>query len=59
MKNYIRPNAEIAKFDVEDIISSSGVIVDANSLTGANAEMYKVYQDNSVAKNTNISVFTW
>ena len=50
---------EIARFSVEDVITSSGLIVNADSLTGANAEMYEVYQNNSAAKNTNISVFTW
>ena len=59
MRNYTRPNVEVTKFDVADIITSSGVIVSATDLTGANAEMYEVYQKNSAAQNTNISVFTW
>ena len=59
MKKYTKISVTIQKFDVEDIITSSGVIVSADELTGASAEMYEVYQNNSAAKNTNISVFTW
>jgi hypothetical protein len=59
MKKYTRPNMEIAKFSVEDVITSSGLIVSANELTGANAEMYEVYKANSSVANTNVSVFTW
>lgn len=59
MKKYTKISVTIQKFDVEDIITSSGVIVSAGELTGASAEMYEVYQNNSAAKNTNISVFTW
>ena len=59
MKKYTKISVTIQKFDVEDIITSSGVIVSAGELTGASAEMYAVYQNNSAAKNTNISVFTW
>ena len=50
---------EIAKFSVEDVITSSGLIVNADSLTGANAEMYEVYKANSSAGSTNVTVFTW
>ena len=59
MKKYTRPNMEIAKFSVEDVITSSGLIVSAGELTGANAEMYEVYKSNSAVGNTNVSVFTW
>ena len=59
MKKYTRPDATSIKFDVVDVITSSGVIVNSDALTGASAEMYEVYQKNSTAKNTNISVFTW
>lgn len=59
MKKYTKINVTITKFDVEDIITSSGVIVSSGELTGANAEMYEVYQKNSAAQNTNVSVFTW
>ena len=50
---------EIAKFSAEDVITSSGLIVNSNELTGANAEMYEVYKANSSAGNTNVTVFTW
>ena len=59
MKKYTRPNAEFVTFLVEDVITQSGTIVDATDLTGKDADMYQVYVENSSAKNTNISVFTW
>lgn len=59
MKKYEKINVTITKFNVEDIITASGVIVSADGLTGANAEMYEVYKQNSAAGNTNVSVFTW
>ena len=59
MKNYSRPNMEVISFDIEDIITVSGQIVNAADLTGEDYNMYKVYQQNSGAQNTNISVFTW
>ena len=57
-KKYTKPNVEFTTFSVEDIITQSGLIVSADSLSGASAEMYQVYTNNSAAKNTNISVFT-
>ncbi len=59
MKRYEIPNVKFVGFDVEDIITQSGVIVDAGSLMGEDKNMYQVYEQNSQAKNTNISVFTW
>ena len=59
MKKYTRPVAEIAKFQIEDIITQSGVVVNAGNLVGADADMYKVYEQNSDADNTNVAVFTW
>ena len=66
MKKYTRPNAEIAKFAIEDIITASGVtagtngvIVGSGELAGADAEMYAVYSKNSEAQNKKVSVFTW
>ena len=59
MKRYEIPNVKFVGFDVEDIITQSGVIVDAGSLMGEDKNMYQVYEKNSQAKNTNISVFTW
>ena len=59
MKKYTRPNAKIVAFSVEDIITQSGMIVDAGSLSGANKDMYEIYQQNSTADNNNIAVFTW
>ena len=59
MKKYTKPNAEIAKFNVEDVITASGLVVNASELVGADLDMYQVYQQNSAAQNTNVSVFTW
>lgn len=59
MKKYSNPNVEITNFDVNDIITVSGAIVNADTFTGKDAEMYDVYVANSEAKNTNVSVFTW
>ena len=59
MKKYTRPNTKIVTFSVEDVITQSGIVVDANSLAGADKDMYAVYQQNSAEKNTNVAVFTW
>ena len=59
MKKYSKPNVEITNFDVNDIITASGMIVNADTFTGKNADMYNIYVSNSEAKNTNVSVFTW
>ena len=59
MKKYTKPNAKITTFNVEDIITASGLIVSADAFTGANAEMYEVYKTNSTADNANVAVFTW
>ena len=59
MKKYTKINVTVTKFDVEDIVTASGLIVNASELTGANAEMYEVYKKNSTTGNTNVSVFTW
>ena len=59
MKKYEKINVTITMFDVEDIVTASGLIVNSNELTGASAEMYQIYTNNSAAKNTNVSVFTW
>lgn len=59
MKMYTKPNAEIVAFDVEDVITQSGTIVNAENLMGEDKAMYDVYKQNSQAQNTNVSVFTW
>ena len=59
MKKYTRPNIEIVTFEVEDIITSSGLIVNSGDFVGADADMYKVYEQNSAVDNTNVAVFTW
>ena len=60
MKNYIRPNMELSKFDVADIITVSGEIVDASTLTGKPEALYDAYAaaDGSSAY-TNVAVFEW
>ena len=59
MKNYTRPNIEIIAFSVEDVITQSGVIVSADTFSGADKDMYNIYKESSAANNTNIAVFTW
>ena len=59
MKKYTKINLTITKFDIEDIITASGEIVDASTFTGKDADMYEIYKQNSSADNTKVSVFTW
>ena len=59
MKKYTRPNLEITSFDVRDIITVSGEIVNGSQLTGKDASIYEVYRQNSAAPVENVSVFTW
>lgn len=59
MKRYTKPNMEISKFAVESIITASGMVVNSDTLVGADKDMYEVYTDNSVAQNKKVSVFTW
>lgn len=61
MKNYIRPNMELSKFDVADIITVSGEIVDAKSLTGSNAgDLYAEYATQAgESAYQNVAVFEW
>lgn len=59
MKKYTRPNLEITSFDVRDIITVSGEIVNESELTGEVADMYDIYTKNSAVDNKNVSVFTW
>lgn len=59
MKKYTRPNLEITSFDVTDIITVSGEIMNSSELTGEVADMYEVYTKNSAIDNTQVSVFTW
>jgi len=51
MKNYTRPDVEVIAFSVEDVITQSGVIVNADSFTGENKDMYEIYQQNSYGCN--------
>ena len=37
MKNYVKPSLEINKFEVEDIMSNSGVMGGYSALTGGKA----------------------
>ena len=59
MKKYTKINLTITKFDIEDIITASGEIVDASTFTDKDADMYEIYKQNSSADNTKVSVFTW
>ena len=59
MKNYINPVAKVVKFDIENIITASGVITDASTLTGKSLELYESYYTKSDVKNTDVALFTW
>ena len=52
---------ELSKFDVADIITVSGEIVDAKSLTGSNAgDLYAEYATQAGASAyQNVAVFEW
>ena len=58
MKNYTKPYAKVTEFDIDNIITASGVITNAADFSGADLEMYNVYKENA-GQNENISVFTW
>ena len=59
MKKYMIPNIEITAFSIEDVIAQSGVVVNVSQLSETDADMYKVYNQNSAVHNEYISVFTW
>ena len=59
MKNYNKPVAKVVKFDIENIITASGVITDASTLTGERLELYESYYAKSDVKNTDVAMFTW
>ena len=59
MKKYIKPEFNFTQFNVEDVITQSGVVVNADNLVGADKDMYEVYIQNSAVKSENVSVFTW
>ena len=61
MKNYIRPIAEVSKFDVADIITSSGIVVNANTLVpgSTSASLYADYQAKSEVASANVAIFQW
>lgn len=60
MKNYIRPIAEVSKFDVADIITKSGVLMDETALlpNSVEANLYDAYE-NAGGTNTTVAVFEW
>ena len=59
MNKYIKPEFKFTQFSVEDVITQSGVVVNADNLVGADKDMYEVYIQNSAVKSENVSVFTW
>ena len=61
MKNYIRPIAEVSKFDVADIITTSGVIGNAADLVAGTSEakLYEAYTAASAIDNSSVAVFQW
>lgn len=59
MKNYIRPIAEVSKFDVADIITTSGIVGSSADLTGIDATLYQDYVAKSDVDSANVAVFQW
>jgi hypothetical protein len=59
MKNYIRPIAEVSKFDVADIITTSGIVAGADTLSGVDATLYESYKALSEVDSANVAVFQW
>jgi hypothetical protein len=59
MKNYIRPNIEVSKFDVADIITVSGAITPVEDMSPAMQSLYSDYVAKSGVKNTDVAVFEW
>lgn len=60
MKNYIRPSVEVSKFDVADIITTSGVDYAAN-LAGEDKTIYDQYVEVVGDANAHdvAAVFQW
>ena len=46
MKKYIRPDVNIVTFEVEDIITVSGLIVNKSELEGKDLDIYTAYTKN-------------
>ena len=59
MKNYIRPIAEVSKFDVADIITTSGIVGNSSELTGIDATLYQDYVAKSDVDSANVAIFQW
>lgn len=61
MKNYIRPIAEVSKFDVADIITSSGIVMNGADLVpgSTSASLYADYQAKSEVASANVAIFQW
>ena len=61
MKNYIRPSVEVSKFDVADIITSSGIVISADALVpgSTSASLYADYQAKSEVASSNVAIFQW
>jgi hypothetical protein len=60
MKNYIRPSVEVSKFDVADIITASGDVVNASTFVKDTVE-YDMYQEYLAADGTEAkaAIFQW
>ena len=61
MKNYIRPIAEVSKFDVADIITASGIVMNASELAAGSVEasLYADYTSKSDVDSANVAIFEW
>ena len=59
MRKYEKIFVKITKFNIENIITASGVVTDASTLTGERLELYETYYENSDVKNTDVVIFNW
>lgn len=58
MKNYVKPSIELTKFDVEDIITVSGVVTNIDNITAAGQSIYNAAVDTEDQVD-NIIEFQW
>lgn len=61
MKMYIKPSLDISKFDVEDIITTSGNVGSLGDMSTQSQSIYKQYllDDNSRNSEDKVVEFEW
>ncbi len=59
MKNYVKPSIELTKFNVEDIITASGVAGTKSELTGTADSIYTEYLKTGATEQSTFVEFEW